>query len=248
VASSSHLSAQPIIAKLEIILTLSDDERDTLLNLPIQVTAIRADQDVVREGDRPTRCFAILEGFACSFKQTGEGKRQIMGFYIPGDMPDLQSLHLKTLDHTIGTISPCTVGFIQHEVVRELCRRHPRIGDALWRETLVDAAIFREWVVNVGRRDARARIAHVLCEMLVRLRAVGLAQDHSCQLPITQIEFADATGISGVHVNRVVQDLRSKGLIILKGNTLTVPDWEKLKEAGDFDATYLHLEDERAAA
>jgi CRP-like cAMP-binding protein len=247
-ANSSHSSAQPIIAKLESILTLSDDERDTLLNIPMQVTALRADQDVVREGDRPTRCFAILEGFACAFKHTGEGKRQIMGFFIPGDMPDLQSLHLKTLDHTIGTISPCTVGFIQHEVVRDLCKRHPRIGDALWRETLIDSAIFREWVVNTGRRDARSRIAHVLCELMVRLRAVGLAQDHSCPFPITQGELADATGISNVHVNRVLQELRSEGLIVLNGKMLKVPDWDKLKEVGDFDPTYLHLEDERAAA
>jgi CRP-like cAMP-binding protein len=214
----------------------------------MQITKLRADQDVVREGDRPSRCFAILEGFACSFKHTGKGRRQIMGFFIPGDIPDLQSLHLKTLDHTLGTITPCTVGFIPHEAVRDLCSRFPRITSALWRNTLVDGAVFREWVVNNGRRDARSRMAHLLCEMLSRLRAVGLAEDHSCELPITQGEFADATGISNVHVNRVLQELRSEGLIILTGKILKIPDWEKLKEVGDFDPTYLHLEDERAAA
>ena len=247
-ANSSQWAAQPIVTKLESILTLSDDERQALLNLPLQVTPIRADQDVVREGDRPSRCFAILEGFACSFKHTGEGKRQIMAFFIPGDVPDLQSLHLKTLDHTIGTLSPCTVGFIPHEALRELCERFPRITGALWRDTLIQGAIFREWVVNNGRREARSRMAHLLCELLSRLKAVGLAQDHSCQLPVTQGEFADATGISNVHVNRVLQELRSEGLIILKGNTFTAPDWEKLKTVGDFDPTYLHLEHERAAA
>jgi CRP-like cAMP-binding protein len=247
-AQSSSASAQPIIAKLESVFAISDDEREAVRNLPLQVTSIRADQDVVREGDRPSRCFAILEGFACTFKHTGDGKRQIMGFFIPGDMPDLQSLHLRTLDHSIGTITPCTVGFIPHEAVRELCRRHPRIGDAFWRETLVDGSIFREWVVNNGRRDARSRVAHVFCELLLRMKAIGLTQDHSCEFPITQVELADATGMSGVHVNRVLQELRSEGLIILKGSTLTVPDWEKLKAVGDFDPTYLHFEQERAAA
>ena len=124
----------------------------------------------------------------------------------------------------------------------------PRIAKALWRETLIDAAIFREWTVNVGRREAYARIAHVLCELMVRLQVVGLTQDHTVQIPITQNEFADATGLSNVHVNRVLQELRADGLIVLKGDTLTVPDWEKLRHAGDFDPTYLHLEQKRAAA
>jgi CRP-like cAMP-binding protein len=247
-ANSSSAAAQPIIAKLESILALTEDERHAIMNLPLQVTPLRADQDVVREGDRPSRCFAVLQGFACSFKHTGDGKRQIMAFFIPGDLPDLQSLHLRTLDQTIGTITPCTVGFIPHEAVRELCRRHLRIGDAFWRDTLIDGSIFREWVVNNGRRDARSRVAHVFCELLLRMKAIGLTQDHSCEFPITQVELADATGMSGVHVNRVLQELRSEGLIILKGSTLTVPDWEKLKAVGDFDPTYLHFEQERAAA
>jgi CRP-like cAMP-binding protein len=196
---------------------------------------------VIREGDRPTRCFVLLEGFACTSAVTGDGKRQIMAFHVPGDIPDLQSLHLEVLDNSVGTISPCKVGFIQHETLHDLCKRHPRITIALWRETLVDASTCRHWMVGMGQRAAYVQMAHLLCELVVRLRAVGLAEDYRCQLPITQTEFADALGLSTVHVNRVLQALRANGLIVLKGDTLMVPDWEKLKQAGDFDRTYLHL-------
>jgi CRP-like cAMP-binding protein len=138
--------------------------------------------------------------------------------------------------------------YITHDALRDICERFPRITAAFWRETLIDAAIFREWVTNVGRRDAYSRMAHVLCEMLLRLRAVGLAEDNACDLPITQVEFADAIGVSTVHVNRVLQDMRADGLIETKGTQVSVPDWERLKHAGDFDPTYLHLEQDQAAA
>jgi CRP-like cAMP-binding protein len=238
----------PLIRKLESIFTLTDDERQVLEHLPMQLATIRADQDIVREGDQPSRCCLILSGFACTYKVTAQGKRQIVSFNIPGDVPDLQSLHLKVLDNSISTMSPCSVGFIAHEVMRDLCARYPRITAAFWRETLIDASIFREWVMNVGQREGSTRMAHVLCEVLVRLRAVGLVEDHVCDLPITQAEFADALGFTTVHVNRILQQMRTDGLIELKGERLFVPDWEKLKQVGEFDSTYLHLEDEQAAA
>jgi CRP-like cAMP-binding protein len=152
------------------------------------------------------------------------------------------------LDNGISTISPCRIGFIPHEVLRDICERYPRIASAFWRETLIDASIFREWVMNVGQREAYQRMAHVLCELLTRLRAVDLAEDYSCDLPITQSEFADALGVTTVHVNRVLQQMRAEGLIELKGDRLNVPDWEKLKQVGEFDPTYLHLESTQAAA
>jgi CRP-like cAMP-binding protein len=237
--SGNH--AAPIIRHFETIFKLSDDERAALEKLPMQLSDIRADQEIVREGDRPSRCFAVLEGFACTFKVTGEGKRQIVAFHVPGDMPDVQSLHLEVLDITIGTLTPCKIGFVQHEAMRDLCMRFPRIAGALWRDTLIDAAIFREWVMNVGRRQAYGRIAHILCEWIVKMRAAGLAEDHTCELPMTQTELADATGMTTVHVNRTLMDLRRDGLIDLKGSKLAALDWEGLKQAGDFDPTYLHL-------
>lgn len=241
-AATSSFHSHPLIRKLESIVTLSDDERKAILDLPMQVTILKADQDIVREGDRPSRSCVILEGFTCTYKVTGDGKRQIMAFHLLGDIPDLQSLHLRILDSSVGTITPCKVGFIPHEALRALCERHPRITGILWRNTLIDAATFREWMTSIGRREAYSRIAHLLCEWVVRLRAVELAAGYSCQLPMTQSDLADALGLTTVHVNRILQKLRADGLIETRGTWLTVPNWERLKQAGDFDQTYLHLE------
>jgi CRP-like cAMP-binding protein len=246
--ASLHPRDNPLIRKMESVFTLDEDERQALETLPMQVAVIKDDQDIVRMGDRPSRCCLILSGFAATYKVTAGGKRQIVSFAIAGDIPDLQSLHLKTLDTSIATISTCRVGFIQHEALRDICLRYPRIGAAFWRETLIDAAIFREWVMNVGQREAYQRMAHILCELVVRMRAVGLAEDHVCDLPITQSEFADALGITTVHVNRVLQQMRADGLIESKGTQVKIPDWDKLKQAGEFDPAYLHLESDQAAA
>jgi CRP-like cAMP-binding protein len=240
-----HPTSHPLVRKLDSIFKLTDDERTALVNLPMQVSDIRADQDVVREGDRPSRSFAVLDGFCCAFKMTGEGKRQIMAFYIPGDTPDFQTLHLPTLDHSIGTLTPCKLAFVQHEALNALCDDFPRIGRAFWRDTLINAAIFREWMTSIGQREAYPRIAHLFCELLTKMQAVGLADGHSFDFPITQGEIGDALGLSNVHVNRTLTQLRTDGLIEIRGSRVTIPDWEKLKATGDFDPAYLHLERER---
>ena len=237
-----------LVRKLESIFTLTDKERRALESLPMQVVVIKEGQDIVRAGEQPSRSCLLLSGFACVYKLTGNGKRQIVGFSIPGDIPDLQSLHLEVLDNSVSTLTTCRVGFITHEALRDICMRYPRITSAFWRETLIDAAVFREWVTNVGQREAYGRMAHVFCELMVRLKAVGLAEDHSCKLPITQAEFADAIGTSTVHVNRALQEMRANNLIELSGDQLNIPDWETLKRAGDFDPTYLHLKRDQAAA
>jgi CRP-like cAMP-binding protein len=245
---TSHPHANLLVAKLESIVALTDEERRALADLPMQVQGLRAKQDIVREGDRPSRSCLMLEGFACTFKVTAEGKRQIMAFHIAGDIPDLQSLHLKVLDNSVATIGPCRVGFITHEALRELCERHPRIRDALWRQTLVDAAIFREWMTGLGRRGAVSRLCHLLCEMLERLRAVGLVDGDACPFPVSQTELGDALGLSNVHVNRTLQEIRAAGLIGLRDDTLKVLDWPGLARTGDFDPAYLHLKDRRLPA
>jgi len=247
-AAPSDFHDNPLIRKMESVFTLTDDERQALETLPMQVMVIKDNQDIVRIGDSPSRSCLLLSGFACTYKVTVGGKRQIVSFNLPGDVPDLQSLHLKVLDNSISTITTCRVGFITHQDLREICDRYPRITAAFWRETLIDASIFREWVMNVGQREAYQRMAHVLCELLVRLRAVGLAQDHACDLPITQSEFADALGVTNVHVNRVLQQMRADGLIETKGTQVRIPDWDRLKQVGEFDPTYLHLESDQAAA
>ena len=246
-AAGPHSPNTLMIRKLESIARLADEERQALQDLPVQVTVLKGDQDIVRIGDRPSQCCLLIEGFTCVYKLTSEGKRQIMALHVPGDMPDLQSLHLKVMDNSVATMTACTVGFIQHEDLSRVCDRYPRITAAFWRETLVDASIFREWLLNVGRREAYNRIAHLLCELLVCLNAVGLVQDHTFDLPITQSELADAIGTSNVHVNRVLQELRANGLIRTTGTRVNIPDWDQLKETGEFDPLYLHLQQDEAA-
>jgi CRP-like cAMP-binding protein len=236
----------PLIRKFESLLKLSHDERQALEKLPMQITVLKDGQDIVREGDSPFRSCLILSGMACSYKATGDGKRQTLAFNLPGDLPDLQSLYLAVMDHSIGTITTCRVGFIPHEALHDLCERHPRIAKAFWRETLVSAAVYREWLLNVGQRDALSRMAHVFCELVMRLRAVGLVEGHDASLPITQTELADTLGITTVHANRVLRQMRAEGLIALKGDRLHIPDWERLRQVADFDPTYLHMKQDTA--
>jgi CRP-like cAMP-binding protein len=247
-ANNQHLEHSPLIRKLESIVDLSEEERQAVLGLPLTIKTVGADQDLVRDGERPSECCVLIEGFACRYKLLPDGKRQIMSFHIPGDIPDLQSLHLKVMDHSLGTLVPSKVGFVPHNDVRALVRRCPRVGDALWRDTLIDAAVFREWMIGIGRRSAYTRIAHVLCELLVRMRSVGLADGNDMELAVTQAELGDALGLSTVHVNRVLQELRGDGLIVLRGRFLSVQDWPGLKKAGEFDVAYLHLAPKAEAA
>jgi CRP-like cAMP-binding protein len=230
-----------LIRKLRSISPLSEDELQGLRGLPLAVAQVEADQDIVREGDRPSQCFFLVEGFVCRYKLTEDGRRQIFSFHTPGDVPDLQSLHLVVMDHNVKTLTPCKVAFVPHDAIAALTRQCPRIGDVLWRETLIDAAIFREWMVGIGRRSASTRIAHVLCEVFLRLKAVGLTNGYECEFPITQTEIGDALGLSTVHVNRSLQELRANGLIELRRGFLGILNWEGLKKAGEFDPTYLHL-------
>jgi CRP-like cAMP-binding protein len=237
----------PLIRKLEDVAPLTTDDKQALLDLPMHVREVGAGQDIIREGDRPSQCCLLLDGFAQRFKLLGDGRRQIMSFHIPGDMPDLLSLHLRVMDHSLATTAPSRLGFIAHQHLRQLVQQHPRLSDALWRDTLVDAAVFREWMVGIGRRSAYARIAHLVCELVTRMETAGLAQDNSISIPLTQGLIADALGLSTVHVNRVIQTLRANKLVVWRGKGLTVTDWEGLKRAGEFDPAYLHLGYDKAA-
>ncbi|GJD52497.1 Anaerobic regulatory protein [Methylobacterium crusticola] len=245
--SAPKPSIDILIRKLESIAPLSDEERRAIEGLSIMIRPLKPDQDIVRDYDRPSQCCLMLEGWACRYKLLSQGKRQIFSFHVPGDIPDLQSLHLNVMDHSLCTLTPATVAFIPHHGLHELTARFPRIAAAFWRDTLVDAAIFREWMVGMGRRSAEEAIAHLFCEMYLKLQAVGLAQNHIYRLPITQSDVADALGLTNVHVNRVLKELRTKGLITLMGGTLQVHDWTELTKLCDFDPTYLHLEQQRAA-
>lgn len=228
--------------KLASIDRVSPEERRAIEGLPFTKKRLDGGQDIVREKDRPTQCCVVLEGWACRYRLLSEGKRQILSFHIPGDIPDLQSLHLRVMDHNLATVTPCTVALIPHESIQDITRRFPGLCSILWRDTLVDAAIFREWMTGIGRRSAYGRIAHLFCEIYIKMNAIGLADDHRCEWPITQVDIADALGLSNVHVNRVLQDLRSQKLISLRGRTLVIENWDALRQAAEFDPLYLHLE------
>jgi CRP-like cAMP-binding protein len=231
-----------LIRKLESITDLPEAEREALRELPLTVRMVAADSDLVSEGQRPSECCLLIEGFVCRYKILPDGGRQIFSFHIPGDMPDLQSLHLRVMDHSLGALVPSQVGMIPHSALYRLTERFPKIAAAMWRDTLIDAAIFREWLAGVGRRSAKQRIAHLFCELYVRFRSVGLGEARGFELALTQAEMGDALGLSTVHVNRVLQDLRADKVISTRGRFLQVDDWPGLVAAGDFDPTYLHLD------
>lgn len=218
----------------------SDLDARLLDSVPMSVRDVGRDQDLVREGDHSPHCIVLIEGFACRYRTLSDGRRQIVSFHVSGDFLDLQGYLLDRLDHGIGTLTPSKIGQIPHSAIEELLKS-PTITRWLWRETVIDGAIHREWLVNVGRRNAYQRVAHIFCELVTRLQAVGLARNGACDLPLTQGELADATGLSTVHVNRVIQELRRDGLIILRGRVFSALDWEGLKRAAEVDPHYLEL-------
>ncbi|MGU3540400.1 Crp/Fnr family transcriptional regulator [Methylobacterium sp. A54F] len=239
--SSPDLPLNAFVRKLESSGTFSPDERKALLKLPVTLRVLSPRQDAVRIGDRPSHCFLVQDGWVCRYAQLSNGRRQITAFHVAGDLPDLQSLHLPVLDHSISTLTIATLAFIPHEPLHGIIAKFPNLAAALWRNALVDAAISREWIVSLGRRSAYQRLAHLLCELYLRQEAVGLADGHSCSLPLTQSDLADATGLTPVHVNRMLQRLRRNGLVRIYGGQLTVLRWTDLVAAAIFDESHLHL-------
>jgi CRP-like cAMP-binding protein len=236
-------NSNPLLRKLQSIFELTQDERVAIAGLPLIVREFKGGQDIARERDRPSQCCVMLTGLSARYKILAAGRRQIFSFHIPGDIPDLQSLHIEVMDHNLGAIAATTVGFIPHHLLRTFLHDHPRISDVFWRDTLIEAAIFREWIANVGGRDAHSRMAHLFCEMYVRLVATGAIAIGKFEFPfpITQSELGHAVGLSAVHVNRTLQSLRRDGLIAYERSAIRIEDWPGLQKAGEFDAGYLHL-------
>jgi CRP-like cAMP-binding protein len=229
-----------LLNKLESIGDLSEPEKLALCDLPLEVQELGDGQDIVREGDRPSRCSLLLSGFACRYTLLRDGKRQIFSFHPPGDIPDLQSLYLGTMDHSLGTLAHSRIAYIKHDDIRKLIGGLPHIAELFWRDTLIEAAIYREWMTGLGRRNAHQRIAHVLCEMALRFKAVGLSRDHAYPMPVSQAELADATGLTLVHVNRVLKELRTDRLVVMAARTVSILDWQRFSALADFDPTFLH--------
>jgi CRP-like cAMP-binding protein len=211
-----------------------------VLNLPYKVRWLEPQSYTMREGDKPDRCAVLVSGYAFRHKVTGDGSRQILSLHIPGDALDFQNMFLNESDHNVQMLTRAQVAEIPRGPLEELVLNYPAVGRAVLIHTLVEASIFREWVVNVGRRDARSRIAHLLCEFAYRLSTHDLAPSGQYELPITQEQLADATGLTAVHVNRVLKGLQADGLIDRNRRIVSFPNWQRLRDVADFNPRYLH--------
>ena len=232
----------PLSSRLQAYTKLSQSDLAALDLLSRRgIKQVPARRDLIREGDQPKSVYLVLDGWACRYKQLPDGRRQVVAFFIPGDLCDLNIYILREMDHTVGAISAVKVAEIPRDDFEQLMADHPRITQALFWNELVTVAIQREWTLNLGQRTAYERIAHLFVEMFLRLQVVGRTSANSCEFPLTQSDIADATGLTSVHVNRTLQDLRRDGLVELHSRTLTIPDLDALRNAALFNDNYLHL-------
>lgn len=230
----------PFVLKLEHGARLTDDDREMLEAICANARRVPAYTDLIQEGDNPRNVHLVLEGFVCRYKVLQDGKRQIMAFFVPGDICDLHVHILGEMDHSIGTLMDSVMVQIDPPTIERLTS-NPRINRALWWSTLVDEGTLREWLVNMGQRPADQQMAHIFCELLLRLQVVGRAEGDSFILPLTQQELADTMGVTVVHVNRVLKHLRNQGLVEVNGREIRIPDIGRLRMFSGFDSNYLHL-------
>ncbi|HEX8467413.1 MAG TPA: Crp/Fnr family transcriptional regulator [Allosphingosinicella sp.] len=236
------LGLERVVRRLETRVRLEADDRSAIQALPITRRTLEPAAYMVREGEAADVCILLLSGFAYRHKITGDGQRQILSVHMPGEFLDLQNCLLGLADHNVQALTRCEVATVPVAALRTLADQHPRVGRAMWIDTLIDAAIFREWIVNVGRRDSISRLSHLLCEFALRLEAADLAQDRRYELPMTQEQLADCTGLTPVHVNRVLKELGRLGLINRDKRSVEILEWERLQQIGDFNTRYLHME------
>lgn len=231
----------PLFRRLQ---TTTGAGRDDLLAfgaLPYALRNFRENQPILREGDRTSECCLVVDGFCVRSKTIADGRRQILSIHIAGDLPDLQTLQLVTMDHDLVALSDCTLAFIAHAAIRDLIRSRPTVGDIFWRDTLVDAAVFREWIVNVGQRPAHNRLAHLIVELRERLRLIGRVDGNTFAMPLTQEQLGEAMGVTSVHTNRILRQLRVDGVVELQRGMVKILNESKLQRLAQFDGRYLHL-------
>ena len=231
-----------IARKLREHSQLEPDDVAALRKLAGDSRALRPNEDLIRQGDRPEVSALVTAGMVARYHVLRGGKRQYLSFHMAGDLPDAQTLFIERMDHAVCAIgSGATITLIPHGEILDIFERRPSVGFAIWRETLIDAAIFREAITNNSSRPALARMAHLFCELYYRARAAGLAKPGSCSVPLNQGQIGDTLGMSIVTVNRTLQSLRKTGAMEFRNGELTVHDWKQLVELGDFDPSYLHL-------
>jgi CRP-like cAMP-binding protein len=239
---SSSQNLERVVHRLESRVALDEADREAVRALPVTHRTLEPNAYMVREGEAAEICSILLSGFAYRHKVTGNGERQILALHMAGEFLDLQNSLLGIADHNVQALTRCEIALLPVAALRALAEDRPRVGRAMWIDTLVDAAIFREWIVNVGRRDSLSRLAHLLCEFALRLEVAGLADHHVYELPMTQEQLADATGLTPVHVNRTLKELARLELIDRDKRAVRIVDWDRLRAVGDFNTRYLHFE------
>ena len=232
--------SNPLCRKIDNFVELRPEDRSALEQAAQVVHRLGPRESIIEEGDRPGAVNLILEGWACRYKQLEDGRRQIISFYLPGDMCDPYVFLLRAMDQSIATLTSVRYARVSREAIRALSAQSQDLAEALWWDMMVGAEIQREWTVSLGRRTAAERLAHLFCELVARLEAVGLTNGRDCEMPVTQADLGDAVGLSTVHVNRTLQELRSLGLVSLRGRHLSILDEDGLRRLALFNPSYLH--------
>ena len=221
---------------------LSDEERQVVEDAVSGTRVVPARTQMLRRGELVNQSMLLIDGFMCRYIDDREGYRQLVSLQVPGDFVDLHAFPLKRLDHDVATLGPCTIAFFEHRALAEILERYPRLSRWLWFSTLLDAAIHREWIFRLGRLGAEGRVAHFFCELYARLEMVELAESGRFALPATQADVAEACGITGVHVNRVLRLMRERELVLFRGGEVTILDHQRLRSMAEFDPVYLYGE------
>lgn len=233
---------EKLLMKLRARDEMSAEEEQALRSLPAETQDVRPAQVVVRAGEDLSVSVLLLEGLMCRYKDLRSGARQISELHVPGDFVDLHGFTLKRLDHNIGALTAARIALVPHERLKRITEDHPHLTRLLWLSTNLDASIHREWVLSLGRRSALARIAHFFCELQVRLDLIGMTDGAQYRLPLTQSDLAECLGLTSVHVNRTLKELREQGIVEFRDATVTIHDIDRLRRVAEFDVRYLDLE------
>ena len=242
----SRLQAAPkittLVEKLSLRDRISPDEIGALQKALEPPKTVAAGSDIVREHTRPLHSTLLISGFSARYSTLEDGARQITEINVSGDFIDLHSLLMKQMDHGVVALTDCVIAEAPHSGLIDITERHPHLGRLLWLDTIIDAAIHRQWLVAMGRRSGLGHMAHLVCELYLRLQAVGQTGDLTFELPLTQTTLGDALGLSTVHVSRLISELRSEGVVAWSGGRIDILDWRRLAEIAEFDPTYLRLQ------
>lgn len=231
-----------LVMKLRLRDSISDEEEQVLLDSVSEAREVGPGRVIIRAGTLLEESTLLIDGIISRYKDLSNGERQIQELHVGGDFVDLHGFLLKRLDHNIGSVSKCRIAIVPHDTLRKITEQHAHLSRMLWFSTMLDAAIQRETILSIGRRSALARVAHLICELNLRLKTVGLSDGARFTLPMTQLDVADATGLTSVHVNRMLKQLRDDGMLTFRSGEVIIQDWEALKRVAEFDPAYLHLE------